>query len=46
MRERELDGYVQYLLGVRATLRLCGGAWPEAEADAHASIALGEQTRA
>lgn len=42
-RERELDGYVQYLLGVRANLRLLTGEWPAAEADAHASIALGDQ---
>ena len=44
VRERELDGYVQYLLGVRATLRLYRGAWPEAETDAHASMAYGEDT--
>ena len=44
VREHELDGYVQYLLGVRATLRLYRGAWAEAEADARASIAYGEDT--
>ena len=43
VRERELEGYVQYLLGVRANLLLLRGAWREAEADARASIALGEQ---
>ena len=42
-RERELDGYVQYALGVRANLRLHRGDWPAAEADARASLALGEQ---
>jgi DNA-binding CsgD family transcriptional regulator len=42
-RERELDGYVQYLLGVRANLRLLVGRWPEAEADARASLGFGEQ---
>ncbi|MEA2481836.1 MAG: hypothetical protein QOJ07_3758, partial [Thermoleophilaceae bacterium] len=42
-RERELDGYVQYLLGVRATLRERRGDWHAAEADAHASLAMGEQ---
>ncbi len=44
VRERELDGYVQYLLGVRAMLRLYRGAWDEAEADAGASLAFGEDT--
>jgi DNA-binding CsgD family transcriptional regulator/tetratricopeptide (TPR) repeat protein len=44
VRERELEGYVQYLLGVRAILRLYRGNWAEAEADAHASIAFGEDT--
>ncbi len=42
-RERELDGYVQYGLGVRANLRLLRGEWREAEADARASLELGEQ---
>jgi DNA-binding CsgD family transcriptional regulator len=42
-RERELDGYVQYLLGVRANVRLLLGDWPAAEADANASLALGDQ---
>ena len=44
VRERELDGYVQYLLGVRANLRLCAATGREAEADAHASLAFGEDT--
>ena len=35
---------MQYLLGVRAHLRLFRGAWAEAEADAHASLAFGEDT--
>jgi DNA-binding CsgD family transcriptional regulator/tetratricopeptide (TPR) repeat protein len=43
-RERELDGYVQYLLGVRANLQLLCGEWERAEADAQASIAFGEDT--
>jgi DNA-binding CsgD family transcriptional regulator len=42
-RERELDGYVQYLLGVRANLQLLVGRWAEAEADARASLNFGEQ---
>jgi len=41
--ERGLDGYVQYLLGARAGLRLLLGDWPAAEADAHAALELGEQ---
>ncbi len=41
-RERELDGYEQYMLGVRANLRLLLGRWDAAEADARASLALGE----
>ena len=41
--ERELDGYVQYLLGVRAMLRLRRGEWRASEADARASLALGDQ---
>ena len=40
---RGLDGYVQYLLGARAGLRLLLGDWPAAEADAHAALELGEQ---
>jgi DNA-binding CsgD family transcriptional regulator/tetratricopeptide (TPR) repeat protein len=43
VRERGLDGYLQYMLGVRATLRVRRGDWTGAEADAHASIAMGEQ---
>ena len=42
-RERELDGYHQYMLGIRATVRVRRGDWAGAEADAHASIAMGEQ---
>ena len=42
-RERELDGYVQYLLGIRATLRVRRGDWGDAEADARGSLAMGEQ---
>ena len=42
-RTRELDGYVQYLLGARANLRLMTGAWQEAEADARAALELGDQ---
>ena len=41
--ERGLDGYVQYLLGARAGLGLLRGAWGPAEADARASLELGEQ---
>ena len=41
-QERDLDGYVQYLLGARANLRAFRGEWPAAEADARASLALGE----
>jgi DNA-binding CsgD family transcriptional regulator/tetratricopeptide (TPR) repeat protein len=41
--ERGLDGYVQYMLGARAGLKLMGGDWPAAEADARASLALGNQ---
>ena len=42
-RLHELDGYVQYMLGVRGNLRLMLDDWPGAEADARASLALGEQ---
>ena len=42
-QERELDGYVQYMLGIRANLRIRRGAWRGAEADARASLGLGEQ---
>ena len=42
-REHDLEGYEQYLLGVRANLRLLHGAWPAAESDARASLGLGEQ---
>ena len=41
--ERELDGYVQYMLGIRANLRVRRGEWRGAEADARASLGLGEQ---
>jgi DNA-binding CsgD family transcriptional regulator/tetratricopeptide (TPR) repeat protein len=41
-RERELQGYVQYLLGARAVLRVQRGDWPAAEADARTSLGLGE----
>ena len=41
-RSRDLDGYVQYLLGMRANLLRLGGRWDAAEADARASLALGE----
>jgi len=41
-RDRDLVGYVQYLLGARACLRVWRGAWPAAEADARASLDLGE----
>jgi len=41
-RERELDGYVQYLLGARADLRLLRGEWRAAEADARSALELGE----
>ena len=41
--ERGLDGYVQYMLGARAGLKLMGGDWPAAEADARASLELGNQ---
>ena len=39
----ELDGYIQYMLGVRANLQLLRGEWGEAEENARASLALGEQ---
>jgi DNA-binding CsgD family transcriptional regulator/tetratricopeptide (TPR) repeat protein len=42
-RERDLEGYVQYLLGARANLRLLRGEWPAAEADARSALELGEQ---
>ena len=42
-RRRDLDGYVQYLLGVRAMLRVGLGEWLAGEADARSSLALGEQ---
>jgi DNA-binding CsgD family transcriptional regulator/tetratricopeptide (TPR) repeat protein len=42
-RERELLGYQQYALGVRANLRLLRGEWDAAEADARSSLELGEQ---
>lgn len=41
-RERELLGYEQYALGVRANLRLLRGEWEAAEADARASLDMGE----
>ena len=41
-RSRDLDGYVQYLLGMRANLLRLSGRWDAAEADARASLALGE----
>ena len=42
-RERDLVGYMQYLLGVRSNVRVLLGAWPAAEADARSSLELGEQ---
>jgi DNA-binding CsgD family transcriptional regulator/tetratricopeptide (TPR) repeat protein len=42
-RERQLDGYVQYLLGARAALRLLRGEWRQAEADARSSLEFGRQ---
>jgi DNA-binding CsgD family transcriptional regulator/tetratricopeptide (TPR) repeat protein len=42
-RERELDGYLQYMHGVRATLRVRRGEWRAAEADARESLAMGKQ---
>ena len=42
LRERGLDGYLQYMLGVRANLLLLRGDWPASETDARASLALGE----
>src|SRR4051794_1444652 len=41
--ERGLDGYVQYLLGARAGMRLLIGDWVAAEADARAALELGDQ---
>jgi DNA-binding CsgD family transcriptional regulator/tetratricopeptide (TPR) repeat protein len=41
--EHELGGYVQYLLGMRAMLRLYAGDWLAAEADARGSLERGEQ---
>lgn len=41
--DHDLDGYLQYFLGCRATLSLLRGRWEETEADARASLALGEQ---
>ena len=43
VRDHELDGYHQYMLGVRANLQPVRRDWPAAEADARASLALGEQ---
>jgi ATP/maltotriose-dependent transcriptional regulator MalT len=40
-REHELGGYVQYLLGMRAILRLRRGDWTGAERDARASFEHG-----
>jgi DNA-binding CsgD family transcriptional regulator/tetratricopeptide (TPR) repeat protein len=42
-RERELEAYEQYMLGVRANVCLLRGDWRAAEADARASLDLGEQ---
>jgi DNA-binding CsgD family transcriptional regulator len=42
-RAQELDGYTQYMLGMRAVSRLLGGAWALAEADARAALELGNQ---
>ncbi len=42
-REHQLDGYTQYMLGVRGFTRLLGGAWGPAEEDARAALALGDQ---
>ncbi|HET6549370.1 MAG TPA: AAA family ATPase, partial [Solirubrobacter sp.] len=42
-RERDLAGYEQYMLGVRANLRLLLGRWDAAERDAGDAIAMGEQ---
>jgi DNA-binding CsgD family transcriptional regulator/tetratricopeptide (TPR) repeat protein len=42
-REHELHGYLQYMLGFRANLRLYRGDWGSAEVDARAAIAFGEQ---
>jgi DNA-binding CsgD family transcriptional regulator len=42
-RERELDGYVQYMLGARSYHNLLLGDWTASESDARASVALGEQ---
>ncbi|HWK29354.1 MAG TPA: AAA family ATPase [Solirubrobacter sp.] len=42
VRERELDGYLQYVLGLRAVLRLRRCDWAGAEADAQASLRFGE----
>jgi DNA-binding CsgD family transcriptional regulator len=42
-REHELAGYEQYMLGVRANLHLVLGRWSAAEADARASVELGDQ---
>jgi DNA-binding CsgD family transcriptional regulator/tetratricopeptide (TPR) repeat protein len=39
--QRDLDGYLQYLLGARANLRVALGEWPGATVDAHDSLALG-----
>jgi DNA-binding CsgD family transcriptional regulator len=42
VRERELEGYVQYLLGLRAGLHLDHGDWAQAESDARASLEYGK----
>jgi DNA-binding CsgD family transcriptional regulator/tetratricopeptide (TPR) repeat protein len=42
-RARELDGYLQYTLGMRATLRVRRGEWRSAEADARESLGMGKQ---
>jgi hypothetical protein len=41
-RPRGLDGYVQYLLGGRANVRLRTGEWAGAEADAREALAIGD----
>jgi DNA-binding CsgD family transcriptional regulator/tetratricopeptide (TPR) repeat protein len=40
VRDRELDGYAQYVLGIRGALRLMRGDWGSAEADARSALEL------
>ena len=39
-RDRELDGYTQYMLGIRSVMRLLRGDWGSARTDARAALDL------